>query len=136
MVGETLAVGRGGVGHDRVGPVVAGYHCLDHGVPPGRRQAACLEEDAQTFQRAASAAVADFRLVCRGTMERTAAAKSQAALPGPARSKSNQRDRAPVAEHQVGWVHVVVADQARAVTVRNWVGPGVAGRVEDDAALW
>ena len=99
--------------------------------PPGPGEPARGEEDAEPRRARGPARLSvTSASSSSGTKERAAAAKSQADAPRAGQVEVDERDRPPVAEHHVGRVDVVVADQAGAVAGRDRPRPGVAGRVE------
>jgi xylitol oxidase len=130
VVGEALVAGGGGLGDDRVRPVVVGHDRLGHPPSAGPGQAAGVQEDAEPVQRAALPAVGDVPVV----LQRRPVAGGGGEVPGGAAGTGpvevDERDRPAVAEHQVGGVHVVVADQAGPELGRDRPGPPVSRRVE------
>src|SRR5580698_6979956 len=108
VVDEALMAGGGGLGDDRVGPVVVGHHGLGHETPLGPGQPARVHEHPEPLQRPALPAVGDVLVV----QERGPAAGRGGEVPdgaaGAGQVKVDQPDRQAVTEYQVGRVYVVV----------------------------
>ncbi len=130
VVGKSLVAGGGRLGDDRVRPVVVGHDRLGHVPTVGAAQPAGEQEDPEPLQHATAAAVGDVLVV----LQRHPGARGRGEVPGgaagPGQVEVDQADGAAVAEHQVGRMYVVVADQAGSELGRDRAGPGVSRRVE------
>jgi hypothetical protein len=80
VVGKSLMSGRGGLGDDRIGPIMTGHYGLGYVTALGAGQLAGVKEDPESFDGAALPAVGDVLVV----LQRRPVARGGGEIPGGA----------------------------------------------------